>query len=671
MNPLYPELPLFGHYGRDLTIAALSVLFRESVFEVQYAVTSLNQVAIAWLAYFLARRYVGRAPAALAVSLAFLGMRYTDFRFGLLEATGNNNSFAYLFLLLNAYLYMVAITRNDVATNIVSILSLATYSIVYETHFGVLLIVFSLFPIALMLRRWRWRFRYVGVAAAIVAGSLLLAVIEGGPLTDVGRRQLLRWQQARAQTAPADVVLTTQQVSVRFPKSQFSITASNGTEYSLFSRKLLAETGYSVVFLPGLAVVMFMTRCYWGLFMSMIAVVALLVPATVDFGPFNGESFRFLFFAGFAATMVLGIAVGMAVERMQGTRWRGPWVGTAAAVVAGLLCQHGIQRIVTDVREIVRYPEIYYWHAEEWACQSGERSHKGVIRKSCDELDARAAMVMRSLTKKGDTILTNVSNGPVTPYISSGKRTRLDVVAHSILSALSQAFVTGHGVRISKNGVYGMSVEYREARGFRAIAFWNTVDMTLLRSMSVTHLLVDPARLIGNTAAKIKGERDLELVDRLEDWRRGKVREIYRVRAPNANTMPPFPAPLSLVTVEPPAQLDPAGFYEIPFLLAVDDGGFDGAIDIGYRVFYRGLQMNINDEIHHVVTLTRVGGGGGGGGKLFLVAPYEPGEYEVELYAVHAGAWIPLHQPAGARATFVISVKEPQPTDLRISTVVR
>src|SRR5207245_9545811 len=123
--------------------------------------------------------------------------------------------------------YPVASTRKVAGTTEVSILSLATYSIVYETHFGVLLIVFSLFPVVLMLRRWRWRFRYVGIAASIVTGSLLLALVEGGTLTDVGRRQLLRLQQKHTATAPADVALTKQEVSLRFPKPHFKITASN------------------------------------------------------------------------------------------------------------------------------------------------------------------------------------------------------------------------------------------------------------------------------------------------------------------------------------------------------------------------------------------------------------------------------------------------------------
>jgi hypothetical protein len=97
-NPLYPEFSLQGHYGRDLTISALSLLFDGRFFQVQNITTALSQAALVCLLYFSSRRYLRSWRAAvLAVVLAFLAAN--DYlRYGLIDTFSNNNSFAYLFL---------------------------------------------------------------------------------------------------------------------------------------------------------------------------------------------------------------------------------------------------------------------------------------------------------------------------------------------------------------------------------------------------------------------------------------------------------------------------------------------------------------------------------------------------------------------------------------------
>jgi hypothetical protein len=648
-NPLYPDVLLFGHYGRDLTIAALSVLFRERFFEVQYVLTSLNQVSIGLFGYFLTRRYVGSAgAAALAVVLPFVGIN-SAFRFGILEATGNNNSFAYLYLLLNSYLYLVAVLRRDLASTLVCIVSVATYAIVYESHFGVLLIVFSLFPVAVLVRRWRWRVSYVGVAAAIVTAALVIALFEGGTLTDVARRHLFRSASPHGSAGPADMALTNQEVRMGFPKRHFRITSFDGSEYGLLSGKLVSEAGYSLTLLPGLGVLMVVVGCWWGIFLALVAVVAVLIPAAVDFGAFNGESFRFLFFSGVATTMLLGIALGLGLQWLRRRGHRTLWPALAVAACVALVSSSGLRRVGSDFLEVSQHPATFYWHGEEWACH-------GTSRMFCDPLDASAAITLRSVTKKGDTILTNVSSQPAT--VPHKRKTRRDVIAHSIVSALSQAFVTGHGVRVSKQRLLAMGMEYRESQGFRAIAFWNTLDRSLLRAMSVTHLLVDPARLPRHSYEKIKQERWLELVDRQEDARRGAVREVYRVDATDLSP-PASPARLSLVAVEAPAVSAPAMFHAVPFVVASAADDLTGSITIGYRVFYGDLQMNANDEIRHVTELASVAPGRWRG-TMYFVAPFETGTYDVVLYAMQADGWAPLRPEAESRGTFSLTVSDPR-----------
>jgi hypothetical protein len=442
------------------------------------------------------------------------------------------------------------------------------------------------------------------------------------------------------------VALTNQEVRMGFPKRHFKITSFDGSEYGLLSGKLVAEAGYSVVLLPALAVLMVVIGCWWGIFLALVAVTALVVPAAVDFGAFNGESFRFLFFSGVGTTMLSGIALGLGLAWLRGRGYRTLWpaLGVAAGVV--LVSNAGLQRLGSDFLDVADHPQTYYWHGEEWACQ-------GLSRTFCDPLDARAAIALRSITTKGDTILTNVSSQP--PTVPHKRKTRRDVIAHSIVSALSRAFVTGHGVRVSKQRLLAMGVEYREPQGFRAIAFWNTVDVGLLRDMSVTHLLIDPARLPRHSHEKIKRERGLALVNTQQDPRRGAVREVYRVDGRQLS--PPPPAGLSLVAIQAPEVSPPATFHAVPFVVSAAPETVTRSITIGYRVFYGELQMNANDEIRHVTELAPVAPGRWQG-TMYFVAPFEPGTYDVVLYTMEAGGWAPLRPPTGGRAAFVLTVSE-------------
>src|SRR5262249_44289473 len=114
-NPFIPHLPLVGHYGRDLTISALSVLFGERFLAVQYVITGANQAAAVLIAHGTARRFL-RSPsqAVWAVLFAFAGVN-VDSRRGLLETFQNNNAFAFLFLFVSLYLFLTALARRSSA----------------------------------------------------------------------------------------------------------------------------------------------------------------------------------------------------------------------------------------------------------------------------------------------------------------------------------------------------------------------------------------------------------------------------------------------------------------------------------------------------------------------------------------------------------------------------
>jgi hypothetical protein len=637
MNPLYPDVPLRGHYGRDLTISALSVLFDGRFLQVQYVVTALNQGAIVLLVYFISKRYLRSTWASfLGLILGFMGINNT-FRDGLADTFVNNNSFAYLFLFVNAYLYLAALTRRDKWSKVVSAVSLGTYAIVYETHYGILLIAFSLFPFALLSRRGRWRFRYISITASIVLTSVAIATVEGGVLSEVASGHL-----AARSTGPSvarDLSLVDQQVSLRFPREHFAITSWDGTEYSVFSRKLLRESSQFVVFLPFVTVLMFVLGRYWAFLIAMLGDLAILVPASVDFGAFNGESYRFMFFAGLAAAVVFGMSVGLGLDWMaRGGRAR-TWATAGTLVLVVVVCAESGRNIVRELVDVAKRGQDYYWDPEEWACN-------GVTRVSCDPLDARAMIRLRPWVRTGERLLTNTF---VDGSVSS------TFMGHSILSVLSGTFVEGHGIRVSKDRVLAMGKEYKVSVGFRARAFWNTADVSILRGMLVNYLLIDPSRLVPEVYEKLRREGGLKLLARETDPVRDEVREVYRVVARPWEAQRPLPSDLAILSAKFPDIMTRGGVYEVPLILTTGDGSFDGQIGIGYRIRFKDLVMNLNDEVEDAVRMQR-SGRERWEGKLLFVCPYESGEYGVEIYVQYGSERKPLRRATGEEVLYTINV---------------
>jgi hypothetical protein len=624
-NPFYPNMPYLGHYGRDLVISASSVLFHGDFFRVQYVVTALNQAAITLLLYFTSRRYA-RSPrsALLALVLAFLG------GWGLMDVFHNNNSFVYLFLFLNIYLYWRALTRRDRGSKIVAALSLATYSVVYETHFGVLLIVFSLLPFVLMIRRCRWSGRYLGVAMFVVAVSVIIALVHGGILTDLGTRYLSAAQRPSDDVGTA--ALVKQQVSVHFPKPRLAITSFDGTDYPLLSLQLLREAGYFVLFVPVTLIVMFVGRRYWALTIAMMASVAILIPATVDFGTHNVESNRFLFFGGLSAAIVVGMTLGMSLDRLSAAgpiRW---WPRVGLLCVLVICCWGSFARTATSFWDVLQRPGEYYWRAEDWACT-------GVYAAVCDSADANAAAALRPLVNNGESIMIYADQADVR-----------SVTTDAMLAALSGAFIKGRGVRVSPTGSHKMAVDYMEAVGFRAIAFWNTADLGILRDIGTDYLLIDPLDVPRRVYETLKDHGGLTMVLRQADTRRGTVREVYRVsRAAPEPTRHTAPPDLEMFVSATPSAMERAQFYEIPFVVRTNAPAFDGNIRVAHRVSAGDLLINANDEIRHGVNLRRQGRGEWAG-HMFFVAPFEAGSYNVAVSVMDGNRPI-------EKATFSITVR--------------
>ncbi len=610
-NPFYSNQAYQGHYGRDLGISALSVLWGERFFVVQYVVTALNHAMTVLLAYFASRRFLhSPRQALLAVTLGFLGLN-PYLRRSLLDVFTSNNTFAYLLLFLNAYLFLLALRRPRGGTAILSALCLGTYSIVFTTHHGVLLVAFPLLVAAIIIRNRRWRALRVATAVAILAGSLAISLVQGGTLTDMGHRYLLGLTPHASESQETEQL--SQQVSIRFPKGRLGFTAFNGTPYSLFSLRFLQEAGFAVALLPATAVILFVTRRYWALLFAVIAAVAVMTPATVHFGIFENDSHRFVFLGGLGSAMALGAVIGMGLDRLASGNQVPRWARIVTAGFLVLSCSGSVAGAASAFADVTRRTEQYPWSPVEWACN-------GIHRDACDPIDVRTAIAMRPLVGPGESILTNVHD-----------ESDREFIAHSVISAFAGAFMTGHGIRVARNPAY-TGRDIREQAGFRAIAFWATGASELLDDMRADWLLVDPSRLSRHVREALATDQRLDLVHREGDAVRGGVREVYRVKRSTPKAPLSLPADARLVSADLPSRMGSAWFAKVPFVIATRDPTFTGKIRVGTRVRVGALPVNDADRLVHVTELRPIGRDQWSG-TVFFVSPFDPGEYEVEITA--------------------------------------
>ncbi|HYB70583.1 MAG TPA: hypothetical protein VEH80_07935, partial [Candidatus Bathyarchaeia archaeon] len=474
-NPFYPDQPYLGHYGRDLTISALSVLWGDRFFAVQYVVTAANHLMTVLLAYFASRRFLrSRRQALLVVALVFLGLN-PYLRRSLLDVFANNNTFVYLFLFLNCYLFLAALRLPRPGVAIVSALSLATYSIVYTTHHGVLIVAFPLLVLAVLIRSRRLRALRLATAAAILIGSLAISFVHGGTLTDVGHRYLSG--SARPSSISAGPELVTQQVNPSFPKGRLGFTAFDGTPYSLFSIRFVQDTGLAVIVLPLALPLLLIARRYWAALLALIGAAAIVIPATVDFGAYENDTYRFLFLGGLGSAAALGSVVGMALDRLASSPrfWAGARAATAVLLV--VLCWGTVAGTGWALSDVARRPDRYFLRAADWACN-------GIHQADCDPADARAAEALRPLVARDQRVFTNAY-----------REGDLDFIGLTVISSLSRAYLTGLGTVAPGDPGVKIGDQYKRPASPRALAFWTTGAPDVLDELKADWRLVNPSRL--------------------------------------------------------------------------------------------------------------------------------------------------------------------------------
>lgn len=523
-NPFFSDIPMNGHYGRNLSIVVSSYLTGADTFKMQHVMTSLVQVASFLLLFGGLRRETGsRLQALLGTVFVFFGINAGG-RGGLIDTLQNNNAYVHLYLILIFDLAWRSWRSSEWSPRILGGLALGGYAIVYETHFG--LMFFTLLGSAGVLwatTSWsskqllNTRRHLIWGTFTILMISLPLAATQGGPLTDLLDRKLEGRHHTAAENLSKGMQNQAQVVKVTFPKKAlFQILLETG-EYQRWSNIYRLDTPLSFLYVPaGLdrgyryiwswdvlkihflalylspfaAWVLIRRSHRCGLCFGAFGTIAFLVPALVDFGPiYESEYYRWEFAASLGLAGALGLACAVLYEERFGTN-PPTWsvfrdgdgyrmVANSSAVAAlGLLaltfvnsyaCLTMVGSRMKAALELSPTELIFFPSTSHWL-----DSHPVL---DFETIDWKAALYLEAHARPGDRLLTNFS-----------EENNLNILFESTLTGVSGVRCTGHALPLDDEKI-GTTPFHRAAS---AQLFWTSFKAEQLRQLSVDWIYFRP-----------------------------------------------------------------------------------------------------------------------------------------------------------------------------------
>lgn len=490
-NPFFSDIAMNGHYGRNLSIVIFSLLSGTDVFMSQHLLTSVVQVITLWLFFSAFWRSSGTWQAGLTATVfVFFGINAGG-RGGLIDTMQNNNAFVHLYLALLLSLMVDVWKWRSRSAAVLAGLTLGSYAIVYETHFGlVFLTVLTLTPL------FRLRKIITGKAAALsalaLALSLPLAFTQGGPLTDLLERKQHGVEHTQAETLSRGMQNQAQVVKVTFPKQElFQILLETG-EYQRVAQIYTLDTplkrlhtpsvdrGYAYIWswdvlkihflplylFPLSLIVLWRRQSLAGHFMGAFGVIAFLTPALVHFGPiYESEYYRWEFAAALGFSGALGLTVAALAEGGGTGRswsWSAPYLKVerrgARLLLLGALTLLNSWACLTFVagRLALALPGspmgwLLFPSTESWL-----QKHPVL---NFDELDYQAAEWLADQVKPGDRLLTNFA-----------EENNFSILYESTLTGLTGARCVGHALPLEDEKIG--TTPFR--RSPAAVAFWET-----------------------------------------------------------------------------------------------------------------------------------------------------------------------------------------------------
>lgn len=633
VNPYFPDVPLYGHYGRDLGLAGLLTFGGAGIGTGMMIEAWVLHLATVGNAYYLGKRAGGGRVAAVAATyLVFFGVNagFADWvvRSGLAEVAGNNNPVVYAFFFAVLLLFAALLEEPRPATAITMGVLLGGLDMVYETHFDILFAALCAVSL-LTLVPTAGRSVRPGVRTALTASLALAFVVMlvSGGLT--GRMIVKRLDRSSHPTASspsstaADWALAgaQQNVSITFPKHPFlTLThANDGRAVPLLSPSFVGGQGIALLLLPAAMIFLVARRNLVGIVTGMVAILSLIVPASFDFGRFNGENFRFIFLGGLAAALTVGIASGEVFSWIRG-HTRSDWIRWAAVAGISAACASQGSRAWRTFRyaELLRSSFPHHFRITE-----AERLQAFCM--TWGRGDEEAAQFLRDHGKQRERLMTNYA---VDDHEGSN-------LLNNAMVVMSQArlpmIAFNHRLQRDAGGIRS-SVEGWSAR---TIAFWTTGDGEILRDLRPDWLYVVPETLSPDT------ERALSTIPGVQQAFRsshGADRVIFRIRADDMPARPVLSrdslSGTAVIAVEGLEGGRPEQFRSI--WVRIGKTGpvvLEGDCYVFYRLFDRTASAPL-DEADSIGTVRHLAIRDGGEQRLDLpfVFPYNPGDYEITIW---------------------------------------
>lgn len=574
VHPYFPEAAMNGHYGRDLLIGTLTPHGTDPLTVVWLLNPLLAVCGALILLSTLERFCTDRLTPLMGAAFPFFGM-CVGFRVGLVDTTDGNNGLVYAQALLLFYLMLAVLDfmkqPEGAARWILCLISgfvLGLYQLVYETHFGLLLLTAcTLLPLAV--KRSDHRKRLLGGVALTATVALLLAVTEGGPITDLARSKALG-QQAVVGTADEAVsdLNVEQHVSLRFPKEQLLKVRATAADYQRLSVGFKAgpfeglappitDSGYISIFHPNFLVTHWLplflcpftllwvirARRWDGLAFWLFGAWAYLVPGLIDFGPvYEWEYFRWEFAAGFGWSVPLGLFCGHLLrlkpdqkplfQKDEESGWqvsvnRRHWpqlVGAVVLVVGLLPGEKLLNQAIIDIQKRGLPGPVT---PAGWRLRQPDLGLAGV--------DLEIAGELARVIEPGDRVMTNL--GDETPF---------GLWPDSVLSGLTGARMSGRARppvdrRVHAHPNYHRSTVWKVMESLKRL---DPVWLTDTRWM-----VIDPE--VGPFADLLKNSPHTKLI--AEKKEKGDRRQLWRLQSPDTVLSPDQAneQPLTMVASKP------------------------------------------------------------------------------------------------------------------------
>jgi hypothetical protein len=545
-NPFFPDIPMNGHYGRNLTVVWLGELCGLDNFIVQHVFTSTTQV-LGVLLFFsgFSRSEKSSTAALLGVLCVFFGVN-SGGHSGLVDTFQNNNSFAYFYMAIIFDLTMSIWIRANLTSALLMGVCLGSYAIVYETHFGIcFLTLVGLTPI-LFIRHAIDR-RKVLMTVLALAIALPIAFTQGGPLTEILQRKV---QKSSTRDLSKGMQNQSQVVKIKFPKKNlFQIhletgewqriaaiyrldtplkvfdTPANDRGYAyIWSWKVLRIHFLPLYLLPFSFLVLWKRKSLAGLFTGAFGTISFLVPAIVDFGPvYESEYYRWEYASAVGFAGSLGLALYYILpQNITKPRRSGKWILVSkdyfktAGIIAVLVlncwaCTHYVSKGLSEALSKGPSAWLYFPSSERWL------TNQPLLR--FESIDVAMAKWLNGTVKPGDRLLTNFSD-----------ENSFSILHESTISGISGARCVGHALPLDAEKIG--TTPFR--RSPPADLFWKKGRPEALKQLQVEWLLYG-----SDDGAKPPDIPAAKEVHRLESGK--KIRALYKIDQSQLNdfTSPP------------------------------------------------------------------------------------------------------------------------------------